>query len=136
MDKFWEVIEACPLQMEYPPSVNNGYVPIIRRTYNSIKHVIGYAPSKRNFSVIHVQIDDYIHFFEKISKEYCCTYLCISDIPFRSMSKGFKKFRGMNENSRREYVLNSLSSNACISREVGTKKRTPFIMKFDTLKYV
>ena len=78
--------------MAYIDKANNDFFLIIRRTYNLIEHVIGYAPSKRNFSVIHVQIDDYIHFFEKISKEYCCTYLCISNIPFQSMLETFTLF--------------------------------------------
>ena len=49
------------------------------------------------------------------------------------MLKGFKKFSGLNENSRREFVLNFLVCNIPFFEEVGMKKRKLFTMKFDTL---
>jgi hypothetical protein len=38
----------------------------------------------------------------------------------------------MNENSRRDFVLNSLASNAPIARQGEINKRTLLTMKFDT----
>ena len=63
--------------------------------------------------------------------EYCCTHLCISHILIRSMLEEFLKFRGLGENLRREFLLNSLASNAPFFGEMGIKKRTIFTMKFD-----
>lgn len=68
MENFWEVIEACPLQVAYPPSTNNGFVPTIKRAYNSIKHVTKCTHSKRKFNPIFVQMDDDNGFFEKLAR--------------------------------------------------------------------
>ena len=55
--------------MEYPRSSNNGCVPLIRRTYNSIKRVTRCSPSKRKFNAIIVQTNDENGFFERMRKK-------------------------------------------------------------------
>jgi hypothetical protein len=49
------------------------------------------------------------------------------------MVEGNKKVHLMNENSKRDFVLNSLASNAPISRQGEKNKRTLLTMKFDTI---
>jgi len=48
------------------------------------------------------------------------------------MIDGIKKVSLMNENSKREFMLNFITSNVIIARQ-GGKERTLLTMKFNTL---
>lgn len=49
------------------------------------------------------------------------------------MIEVIRKFNIMNENSKRDFVLDYVASNDPISRQGGTKRRTPLTIKFETL---
>ena len=57
----------------------------------------------------------------------------MSKIPLFSIVDRKKKFRLMNGNSRREFVLNSLASNVVVAIEGEEQKRYLFTMRLDTL---
>ena len=70
--------------------------------------------------------------FSKFDTKHYCSNLCISKISFQSIVECVNKFHSRNGNSRRQYFINSMASNAHVTKG-DKKKRSIFTMRLDTI---
>ena len=74
------------------------------------------------------------HFLKQLRNKRCCKNECIHRIPNGSLANGWYMIKSKHENERREFVLNSMESNAVINRSDNTKERIFLYMKFDGIE--
>lgn len=82
------------------------------------------AFSKRKSSTKFIETFDESALYIEMSTTSCCNNFCISKIPFQYIVEDNKKMCLTVENSRIDFVLNSLPSNAPIARQGEINKRT------------
>ena len=86
------------------------------RTYNSLKMQADFVLSKQKSNSLYGDKIVESAFYVKTNKDNCCSHLCMSKIPLQSIVENKRKFNLMNGNSRREFVLNFLASNALMTK--------------------
>ena len=78
MVNFWNIFEECPLQMVLPgDSISDDVKINTTRPYNSVKRKVRTIISKRKSSSPYKVGIDEATSFAKLSKEKCCSGLCI-----------------------------------------------------------